>query len=361
MTFKLTHIFGLLLLMLSCKGKQEQISPVIKSITESVYASGIIKSVGQYQVFSTVSGLVQEIYVKEGDTISENSAILKIEGKTAALSQENAILDFRYNEEKIMGELLKDLENQIDLAKNRMENDLLLLERQKDIWKNSGGSLNDLEQRELNSKSSIATYNSLLVKYKDFKKQLKYNVDHSAKNLQITNAVVGDYVLRSEINGRIYDLLKEKGELVSPQSPVAIIGDAHVFLVELQVDENDITKIRLGQEVLITMDSYKGKLFNGVVSKIGSVMSETSRSFTVEARFENRPSVLFPNLTVEANIVIRTKKKALIIPRNYLVADKYVLLKNNKRKEIVCGLKDYQAVEIISGLKPGDVILKPME
>lgn len=361
MVLKLTQLAGLLLLILSCKGKQEQVSPVIKSITESVYASGIIKSVGQYQVFSTVSGLIQDIYVKEGDTVSVNSPILKIEGKTAVLSQENAILDFRYNKEKEMGELLRDLENQVDLARSKMDNDLLLLERQKDIWKNSGGSLNDLEQRALNSKSSIAAYNSLLIKYRDFKKQLKYNVDHSAKNLQITNAVVSEYVLRSEIKGRVYDLLKEKGELVSPQSPVAIIGDAHIFLVELQVDENDIAKIRLGQEVLITMDSYKGKLFNGVVSKIGAVMSETSRSFTVEARFVNRPPLLFPNLTVEANIVIRTKKNALTIPRNYLVADKYVLLKNNKKKEIVCGLRDYQEVEIISGLKPGDIILKPIE
>ncbi|MNL68916.1 multidrug efflux system subunit MdtA [compost metagenome] len=102
-------------------------------------------------------------------------------------------------------------------------------------------------------------------------------------------------------------------------------------------------------------------MFNGVVSKIGAVMSETSRSFTVEARLVNRPPLLFPNLTVEANIVIRTKKNALTIPRNYLVADKYVLLKNNKKKEIVCGLRDYQEVEIISGLKPGEIILKPME
>lgn len=334
---------------------------MVKPITESVYASGIVKSSGQYKVFSTVTGLVQDIYVQDGDTVVKNSPILKLSGKTAVLNQQSAVLDRQYHEQKAMGESLKDLEIQIELAKNKMENDALLLRRQKNIWQNSGGSLNDLEQRELNSKNSITTYNSLLLKYKDLKKQLKYNLDHSAKNLEITNAVANEYLIKSEMNGRIYDLLKERGELVTPQSPVAIIGNAHSFLVELQVDENDIANIRLGQQVLITMDSHKGQVFNAVVSKISPLMNETSRSFTVEARFGTQPAVLYPNLTVEANIVIRRKKKALTIPRSYLMADKYVLMQNHKRKEIVCGLKDYQEVEVLSGLKAGDVILKPAE
>jgi HlyD family secretion protein len=350
-----------LLVFWSCTEKSEHTSPVIKAITESIYASGIIKSSGQYQVFSTVSGLVQELYVEEGDTVFKNSPILKLLGQTAVLNQQSAVLDRRYNEERAMGESLKDLEIQIGMAKSKMENDALLLERQKNIWQNGGGSLNDLEQRELNIKNSNTSFNSLLLRYKDLKKQLRYNLDRSAKNLEITSAVANEYLIKSEMRGRVYDLLKEKGELVTPQSPVAIIGDAHSFLVELQVDENDITRIRLGQQVLITMDSYKGKVFKAAVSKINPLMNEASRSFTVEARFVVPPLVLYPNLTVEANIVTSMKKHALTIPRNYLIDDQYVMMENHKKKAIVCGLKDYQEVEVLSGLTVNDVILKPAE
>nr|WP_121272029.1 efflux RND transporter periplasmic adaptor subunit [Pedobacter schmidteae] len=350
-----------LLVLCCCTEKSEHTSPVVKSITESVYASGIIKSTGQYQVFSTVSGLVQEVYVEEGDTVFKTSPILKLLSQTALLNQQSAVLDRRYNEERALGESLKDLENQIGMAKSKMENDVLLLERQKNIWQNGGGSLNDLEQRELNRKNSNTVFNSLSLRYKDLKKQLKYNLDRSTKNLEITNAVANEYVIKSEMKGRVYGLLKEKGELVTPQSPVAIIGDAHSFLVELQVDENDITRIRLGQQVLITMDSYKGKVFKATVSKINPLMNEASRSFTVEARFMVKPEVLYPNLTVEANIMTNMKKRALTIPRNYLIDDQYVMMEDHKKKVIVCGLKDYQEVEVLSGLTVNDVILKPSE
>ena len=356
-----TVLLSFVLILWSCAEKSEYTSPVVKPITESVYASGIVKSTGQYQVFSTVSGIVQEVYVREGDTILKGAPVLKLLGQTALLNQQSAILDRRYNEEKATGDLLKDLEIQIGMAKSKVENDVLLLERQKNIWQNGGGSLNDLEQRELNSKNSKTAYNSLLLKCKDLKKQLKYNLEHSAKNLEITKAVANDYLIKSEMKGRVYDLFKEQGELVTPQNPVAIIGDSHSFLVELQVDENDIIKVRLGQEVLLTMDSYNGQVFNAKVASVDPLMNKASRSFTVEARFIKQPAVLYPNLSVEANIVIRAKKRAMTIPRNYLIADKYVLLQNHEQKEIVCGLKDYQEVEVLSGLKVSDVILKPAE
>lgn len=339
----------------------EKTSPVLKSITESVYASGIIKSSGQYQVFSTVSGLVQDIYVRNGDTVDKDSPILKLSAQTAELNQQSASIDQQYNKEKIIGESLRDLEIQIELAKSKLENDAILLERQKDMWKNKVGTLNDLEQRELSSKNSITTYNSLLLRYKDLKKQLNYNLARSLKNLEITKAVANEYLIKSKINGRVYDLLKEPGELVTPQSVIAIIGDANSFYAELQVDENDITRIKLDQEVLITMDSYKGSVFKAKVSKINPLMSESSRSFTVEVRFVVQPAVLYPNLTAEANIIIQTKKKALTIPRDFLIADKYVLTQKQGKKEIVCGLKDFQEVEVLSGLSVDDVILKPKE
>ena len=87
-------------------------------------------------------------------------------------------------------------------------------------------------------------------------------------------------------------------------------------------------------------------------------MNERSKSFTVEAGLVKQPPALFPNLTCEANIVIAEKEKALTIPRACLLEGDYVLLATKEKRKVTTGLKDYQKVEILSGLKVTDIILK---
>lgn len=147
--------------------------------------------------------------------------------------------------------------------------------------------------------------------------------------------------------------------MANTQTPVAVIGDAHHFYLELQADEYDIARIRVGQPVFVTLDSYRGRAFEAVVEKIYPIMNEKSRSFTIDAGFVKQPPVIYPNLTLEANIVIQTKEKALTIPRSYLQEGDYVMLENKQKRKVTTGLKDYQQVEIVDGLTAADVIIKP--
>jgi hypothetical protein len=89
-------------------------------------------------------------------------------------------------------------------------------------------------------------------------------------------------------------------------------------------------------------------------------MNERSKSFTVEAVFLKNPPSLYPNLTCEANIAIQEKQNVLTIPRSYLLEGDYVLLSNKEKRKVIVGLKDYELVEIISGLTLEDHILKPL-
>ena len=57
--------------LFACSKKEASISPTSGNITESIYASGTIKSADQYQAFVSVSGIIEEIYVKEGQQVSE--------------------------------------------------------------------------------------------------------------------------------------------------------------------------------------------------------------------------------------------------------------------------------------------------
>ena len=127
----------------------------------------------------------------------------------------------------------------------------------------------------------------------------------------------------------------------------------------MQIDEYDVAKVKPGQKVLLVMDSYKGEVFEAIVSKVNPIMNERSKSFTIEAQFVKQPALLYPNLTAEANIVIETKQDALTIPRSYLLNDSQVLVGKDKKQQVVTGLKDYQKVEILKGIKATDFIYKP--
>ena len=112
-------------------------------------------------------------------------------------------------------------------------------------------------------------------------------------------------------------------------------------------------------QVLVTLDSYKGKVFNAKVTKIYPLMNERSKTFLVEAEFTQAPEVLYPNITFEANIVMQSKDKALLIPRTYLLNDSTVLNAKGKEINITTGLKDYQKIEILSGITANDELSKP--
>jgi HlyD family secretion protein len=347
------------LLLNACKSKDISVHPAAEKITESVYATGILKTKNQYQVFSSVNGLVAEVLVAEGDNVTKGGILMRLTNTSARLNTDNAALAADYASAAANAEKLNELKIAVDLAQSKMQNEASLLQRQQNLWAAGIGSRNELDQRELASKSSANAYTAAKLRYAQLQKQISFQQKQSQNNLQISRATAADYTIKSETSGKVYSILKAKGEMVNTQSPVALIGDADAFTLELQVDEYDISRIIPGQKILLNMDSYKGEVFEAVVEKINPLMSERSRSFTIEASFTKKPPVLYPNLTCEANILIQQKEKAITIPRNYLLDGDYVLLKNKEKRKVTTGLKDYQKVEIISGLTVNDIILKP--
>lgn len=348
-----------IVIFISCNNKGEETTqPIAQNITESVYASGILKSKGQYEVYSTVNGIIGQKLVTEGDIVHKGDAIVTLLNETPQLNAENARLAATYSSVSSNVERLNELKANIDLAWAKLQNDSALFQRQQNLWKEEIGTRNEMEQRELAYKSSMTAYQASLVQYNNLKKQIDFTAQQSFKNLQINNSVNNDYTIKARQDGKVYSILKEQGEMVNTQTPIAVIGDVNEFVMELQVDEYDIGKIKLAQKVFVTMDGYKGQVFEGSLTKVQPIMDDRSRSFKVEATFISRPSLLYPNLTVEANILISTKKNALTIPRTYLLDDNTVLLKDGEKRKVVTGLKDYQLVEIISGLSKDDLIEK---
>jgi multidrug resistance efflux pump len=356
---KLYTLLSLIVFFYACETKLEKTKPTVESISESIYASGIVKSKNQYQVFATVNGIVEEVFVTEGDTLKKGMPIVLIANETQRLNKENALLASNFSNYNTNKGKLKDAINLIELAKHKVKNDSLLFIRQKNLWQQNIGTQVELEQRELAYLNAKTSYLSSIEKYEELNRQLNFNASQSKNNALISNKLETDFTVRSEIDGMIYNLSKTKGDIVGLQTPIAVVGDAKQFVLEMQVDEYDIIKIKKGLPVLITLDSYKKEVFNALVTKINPLMNERSKTFLVEAEFVTQPNILYPNITFEASIIINTKEKAILIPRNYLLNDSMVMRPNGEKIFIKTGLKDYQKIEVLSGLKETDEISKP--
>jgi HlyD family secretion protein len=344
-------------LLISCNSsKKESVFPTYEKITESIYASGYIKSKDQYQVYTKASGILEKTWVQKGDSVSVGQILFTIANEASKLSKENAELAALNSAFNANLDKLEELKLNIELNKKRLDNEELMLKRQKALWEKNIGTKIELEQREISVSNLKAIYLSSQLRYNDLKKQLSFAEKQSQKNLSINQSMLADYFVKSNINGIVYDIFKENGEIITNQTPLAIVGSGSEFVLMLQIDEKDIIKAKLGQKVLVIMDSYKDKAFEAEISKINPIMNQQTRTFEIEAVFVKAPEVLYPNLTLEANIIIKTKDNALTIPRMFLVEDSFVLDKNLEKKKVKVGLKDFQKVEIIKGISETDEI-----
>ena len=344
----------------SCKTTEEKIFPQKEDITLSVYASGLVKSKTQYQVFSTVNGILKEILVEEGGIVKKGQVIARISDLSQKINVENARAQEDYNSIFSNTEKVDQAKKEVELARIKLENEKSLLKRQKELWADGIGSKNDLDNRILSVENAQTNFNASHLHLNDLEKQLTFLANQSKRNTQISSTTMNDYTIKSEVVGRLYSFTKNIGEMVNTVNPIATIGDSNSFIVELEIDEFDISKIALGQTVIMSMDSHKGEVYEAEVSKIEPLMKEKSRSFTIEANFIKQPSQLYPNLSVEGNIIIQIKKNTITIPRNYLIDNSFVLIGENKVK-VVTGIMDYDKVEILKGISISDEIYKPVK
>ncbi len=349
----------LILCLAGCRSSVEKTFPKRESISESVYASGVIKARDQYQAYVNAVGIVQDVFVKEGDSVKAGTPILSVYNESARIGRESAELTRSYAGRQMNKTRLESLEANISLARSRWQNDSVLYERQKALHTQKVGTVVELEQRKLAFESARTAYITARMQYQDLKREIDFNEKSAGKNLSLSRALEGDLVLRSKLDGIVYALLKEKGEMVNAQTPLAVIGSRDQFLLEMKVDEYDIVRVSRGQAVWVSMDSYKGETFKATVTRIYPIMDERSKTFTVEAEFVSPPLILYPNLSLEANIVTRTRENTLTLPRSYLFRDSLVITARHDTLPVKTGLKDYHKAEILGGIGEDTEVIKP--
>ncbi|MBN2547641.1 MAG: efflux RND transporter periplasmic adaptor subunit [Anaerolineales bacterium] len=169
------------------------------------------------------------------------------------------------------------------------------------------------------------------------------------------------------IGGTITEAKPLVGDQVSPSTVAFRIDDLSQLFVDVQISEIDINQIKVGQQVTMTMDAIRGKKYNGNVSKIALIGSESSSlvNYTVTVELADPDDQVRPGMTAEVEIIVERNQTTLLIPNQAIqVKDGkqivYILKPGEGMApvEITTGASSDTFTELASGeLKPGDMIV----
>lgn len=349
-------------ILFSCSENVEKTSPEKGKMTEAVYASAEIYPVDMVSVYASRPGIIEGIFVDEGDSIFKDQTLAEISSDNVKINSDNARIGLDLARQKLQGKnaVLSALRSEIKIKEQQVILDSVNYFRQQKLFEKKIGSQSDLEQRKMNYDLSKSQLNSLRINYRQTQLELQSSYKQNANALKSANVELDHYFIKSVMDGKVYEVFYNPGEYVSTQQPIATIGKNNHFLIELSVDEVDIARVRLGQKGLITLEAYPDQVFDFMITKIYPYKDLKTRSFKVEAQFVEPPKVLLAGMSGEANIIIQEKENCLSIPISFLYDINKVMTENGE-VEVKTGIRSLERIEIISGLEEDDVIIKPEE
>ena len=355
--FKIAPIVAILFLH-SCGPDTESVKVEKRDWVESIYASSKVQSANQYAQYPEVAGRLVRYHVQEGDTVKAGQLIAELDGVDLGTRLKIA----QAQEAQIAASRLKirELELQITTTEFLYKKDSIDYFRQKRLYETRGvGSLSALETRQLKFKQSTGQLMGLKTRLKALKEEINAQSKQSSQNVELAKSQLRSYQIYAYQSGRIYEMSINAGELVSPQRPIALIGDVNKFLVEMEIDERDISRIKIGQEVVVKLDAYPNTI-RAEISRISPNLDPGTQTFHAEAVFIGEHDPLYPGLTAESNIILKTRKETLVIPVEALTSDSTINTTTGE-KTIKTGLRNTQYIEVLSGIDENTEILIPNE
>ncbi|CZH10167.1 TPA: efflux RND transporter periplasmic adaptor subunit [Legionella pneumophila] len=153
------------------------------------------------------------------------------------------------------------------------------------------------------------------------------------------------------------------GQAVEPNTVLFHISNRDKLLVVAQVYEEDLGKVKVGQEVNVRVLSYPKQTFPGLVTLIEPNLDPLTRTVNVRITLDNKEGLLKPGMFVRANVILTHNKAALTVPNTALLqadSKQFVFVQNGgtyKRVDVKVGAVEDDYSEIIDGLVPGDLVV----
>ncbi len=378
--------------------KRVQLAEAEKAtIVEQVSASGRVQPVEEVSISAEVSGEIKELYVEEGDSVHIDTPLLKVrpDNLLAIVERAQATL----NTQKAN---LAQSKARLSQSKAQFMQAELNYKRNKELYEQEVISAQEFETAEANfetAKADMAASEQSVEAAKFTVLSAEASLDEARKNLGLTNVY-------SPMEGIITYLAVEKGETVlgtqqMQGTEILRIANLNEMEVRVNVNENDIIRVSVGDTAIIDVDSYSymNERFKGVVTSIANSANATASTdavteFEVKIRILNdsykhlatpeNPSPFRPGMTASVDIITEQKSDILTVPLAAVTTRKKENKKEGEQRatsttpeeddlkevvfmyedgkvkmvEVTTGISDFENIEILSGVEEGQTIVK---
>lgn len=325
-------------------------------IMESITASGTINPLSTVSVGSQASGRIAEIYVDYNSVVKKGQLL-------ALIDQENAKATVQQREAAL--EIAKA---QVAVEENNIKYYKKALNRISKLNASKYSTEKDLEAAERDYDNSVAQ----LALEQAQVKQAQASLDSAKTELSYTE-------IKAPVDGIVISKAVEVGQTVAAsfETPeiFSVAEDLTKMQIEASVVEADIAKVKEGQKVRFTVDSYADDYFYGVVTQVRNEATTTSNvvTYTVVIGIDNTEMKLKPGMTANVEIITAEEKDVMLVPNQALrfyiddsdnakrYKDRGVwIMKNGKpeRVTVKIGVSDDDNTQILeSNLKIGDAVI----
>jgi HlyD family secretion protein len=352
--------FSAALFLYSCGKKTEETKPIKKDVTETVFASGVLEAKNTYNLTAQTDGYLVSINFKEGDVVQKGAALAVIDNKENAYNKDSSAELYQIAQRNLQSNApaLLQAKTNINLAKQKMDQDRVQEQRYKNLLQSNSIARNDYENVLLAYQSSKANYDNAIETYKKLKQDAQQQVVINKASQQINASGLGKNAIRAVVSGKVYKKLKEQGDYVHRGDVIATLGDANMIYAKVNIDESNIAKVVLGQEADIQLNTNKNKIYKGTVSEILPSFDDVTQSFICKITFNDALDFKIVNTQLQTNIVVGVQKNALLIPRNYIDFGGYVQVKDKKGKtKVTTNFVSGEWAQILSGIDENTVLI----
>ena len=182
------------------------------------------------------------------------------------------------------------------------------------------------------------------------------NVANAQSQLALARKNLSYAVIPSPIDGIVSERTADLGEYVSPQQKVATVVRTNPLRMRIDIPEQAIAEVRVGQSVSITTSAWPDKNFAGRVARIAPNVSATSRTMTVEAEIDNSSGALKPGQFATVRILQERAAPAVLIPARAVATEAGVsrvfVIKNGHAEQrlVQTGQTEGDLIEVKSGV-----------
>jgi multidrug efflux pump subunit AcrA (membrane-fusion protein) len=340
------------------------------SIRGVIVETGIIKSqVGAVvKVGARATGEIVEMNVKIGDRVKKGQLIALIDEREIqkAIEQQTAALSAAQN---TLSQIELTYPERINEAKANYEYAKINYEREQELLKNDYTTKDSVDKAKSQFEATDANFKRLQGEYKTQVKITKANSEDITAQLRQQQIRLTYTKIYAPIDGVVSDVTAQEGETIVTGLQVAnlvTVLDPTLLEMWIYVDETDIGRLKIKQQVEYYVDTFPDKLFHGSIEKIYPqpvIKDNIVYYLSIVKVSKDDAQFLKPEMTTHVKIIFAEKDNLFTAPNAAIKFEKgkqiaYKVIGPNKvqKVEVQTGIRGEEKTEIISGVKEGDVL-----